>query len=137
MTVTASAESMLPAARANAPTEVAVAAIMAPSFWPLLLTCQPLSVASAAPLALYRVSVVLVRKFEMPKAARPGPMPRRRRFLPSPLTMKPTINVSLPGPDMARAEKFMMWLKPAGGAITMVTVVVLVPLEFVAEIVTT
>jgi hypothetical protein len=44
--------------------------------------------------------------------------------------------MSLPAPEMARAEKFMMWLKPAMGAITIVNVAVLVPFAFVAESVT-
>jgi hypothetical protein len=71
----------------------------------------------------------------MPKDTRLGPTPRTRRFLPSPETTKPTIRVSLAGPDMARAEKFMIWLKP-NGAISIVTVDVLVPVGFVAVIIT-
>src|SRR5580658_9601203 len=72
------------------------------------------------------------RKLVIPNAARVGPMPRTRRFLPLPSTTKPTISESAPGPEMARAEKFTMRLE----RIVMVNVAVVEPEPFVAVIVT-
>ncbi len=51
--------------------------------------------------------------------------------MPLPETTKPTINVSLPVPEKARAEKLTMWLN-ANGAIAMVTVAAQVPVPLVA-----